>query len=255
MFRGQMRLMWSLLAGIAHLYVIGLALWISFLLRFDFTIPSNELPLFYNGLLIALATKILLFYRDASAPGTLVAIPRVRGYGSAVRGQFRRLCSVHDRGLCVHGPRVLAFGLLPRPADLFRAHRRGPVRGAIAVRGARGLVQPAEPGRECWCTERARPVSRWPGKFGRIPSSATRSPVSSTTIRESRAPKLMGLPVLGTGKDAARIVATFRTRQPAIDEIVVTMPSATGRQIRAAFDLGCATGVRCRIVPGSGRID
>ena len=64
----------------------------------------------------------------------------------------------------------------------------------------------------------------------------------------------MGLPVLGTGKDASRVVETFRTRQPAIDEIVVTMPSATGRQIRAAFELGSATGVRCRIVPGLGEL-
>ena len=32
------------------------------LLRFDFTIPQAELPRLYNGLLIALATKILVFF-------------------------------------------------------------------------------------------------------------------------------------------------------------------------------------------------
>src|SRR5262249_21692769 len=62
---------------------------------------------------------------------------------------------------------------------------------------------------------------------------------------------LMGLEVLGSGDDAPRIVASNAKSWPSC-EIVVTMPSATGRQIRAAVDRGRAAGVTCRFVPGLG---
>jgi len=69
-----------------------------------------------------------------------------------------------------------------------------------------------------------------------------------------RGATLMGLPVLGTGEDAPRIVALRRDKPGAVEEIVVTMPSATRRQIRAALDRALATGLACRIVPGLGEL-
>jgi len=66
--------------------------------------------------------------------------------------------------------------------------------------------------------------------------------------------KLMGLPVLGGGDDAGRIVEMYRSRRSSLEEIVVTMPSATGRQIRKAVAKGSAAGVPCRFVPGLGEL-
>jgi len=65
---------------------------------------------------------------------------------------------------------------------------------------------------------------------------------------------LLGFPVLGSGADAVRIVsASLRQRCP-VSEVVVAMPSATGRQIRAAVARGMAAGVPCRVVPGLGEL-
>ena len=66
--------------------------------------------------------------------------------------------------------------------------------------------------------------------------------------------RLIGLPVLGTGDDAADVVEASRNRKQTIGEIAVSMPSATGRQIRSAVEKGKAAGVPCRIVPGLGEL-
>jgi len=253
MFRGPMRLTWSLLAGIAHLYVIGLALWISFLLRFDFAIPPAELALFRRGLLIALATKILLFYamrvhlerwwrylgfedmiRLFGANAAASVVFTVAVYTLVGREFSRSICCL-DLLICFSltaGARF-AVRLLSetRQAWFSRQTEKGVL---VYGAGEAGLTL-------------AREI-RANSKLGyQVVGFLDDDP-------RKQGSKLMGLPVLGIGNDAARIVEAFRTRRPAIDEIVVTMPSATGRQIRAAFALGCATGVRCRIVPGLGEL-
>jgi FlaA1/EpsC-like NDP-sugar epimerase len=65
---------------------------------------------------------------------------------------------------------------------------------------------------------------------------------------------LAGLPVLGMGSDASRIVAALQGKPSLVTDIAVTMPSATGRQIRAALDRARATGLPCRLVPGLGEL-
>jgi FlaA1/EpsC-like NDP-sugar epimerase len=70
---------------------------------------------------------------------------------------------------------------------------------------------------------------------------------------------ILGLPVLGTGRDAAHIVDSYRNRSPKIEEIVIAMPSATGRQMWEALANCRAAGVACKTIPGisellSGRV-
>jgi FlaA1/EpsC-like NDP-sugar epimerase len=69
-----------------------------------------------------------------------------------------------------------------------------------------------------------------------------------------RGAQLLGLPVLGSGEEADKIVKRYQDHRPPAQEIVVAMPSASGREIRAAEARGSRSGVPCRIVPGLGEL-
>jgi len=41
--------------------LIGLSFWVAYLLRFDFSIPTSELPSFWRGFVMVLLVKIIVF--------------------------------------------------------------------------------------------------------------------------------------------------------------------------------------------------
>ncbi len=61
---------------------------------------------------------------------------------------------------------------------------------------------------------------------------------------------IMGVPVLGTGRQIATIVERYKNRLPKLDQVVVAMPSATSRQMREAHANCRAAGITCKTVPG-----
>jgi FlaA1/EpsC-like NDP-sugar epimerase len=61
---------------------------------------------------------------------------------------------------------------------------------------------------------------------------------------------IMGTPVLGTGRAAAKIVARYGSRRLKVDEIIIAIPSATGKQMREAVSNSRKAGVPCKTVPG-----
>ena len=67
-----------------------------------------------------------------------------------------------------------------------------------------------------------------------------------------RSARIMNVPVLGTGRELAAIVDQYRSNSPKIDEVVIAMPSATGRQMREAHASCRAAGLTCRTIPGIG---
>jgi FlaA1/EpsC-like NDP-sugar epimerase len=67
-----------------------------------------------------------------------------------------------------------------------------------------------------------------------------------------RSTSIMGVSVLGTGRDIGNIVERYAKRNPAIEEVVIAMPSSTGRQMREAHANCRAGGVTCRTIPGIG---
>jgi FlaA1/EpsC-like NDP-sugar epimerase len=67
-----------------------------------------------------------------------------------------------------------------------------------------------------------------------------------------RSTLVMDVPVLGTRRDVPAIVERHQNRVLSIDEVVIAMPSATGRQMREALASCRAAGVPCRTVPGVG---
>jgi FlaA1/EpsC-like NDP-sugar epimerase len=60
---------------------------------------------------------------------------------------------------------------------------------------------------------------------------------------------LIGIPILGTGSDAARLIARFARDRKPISEIIIAMPSATPRQMRAAIAHCQAAGVPFKTLP------
>jgi FlaA1/EpsC-like NDP-sugar epimerase len=69
----------------------------------------------------------------------------------------------------------------------------------------------------------------------------------------------MGIPVLGSGRQALSVVRPRNRRTSAVGEIIIAMPSATGPQMREALANCRAAGIPCKTVPGidellSGRI-
>lgn len=69
-----------------------------------------------------------------------------------------------------------------------------------------------------------------------------------------RGGSVLGLPVVGSGRDAARVVARQNRAGGCISEIVIAMPSASGREMRAAIANCRAAGVPFRTVPGLGEL-
>jgi len=67
-----------------------------------------------------------------------------------------------------------------------------------------------------------------------------------------RASLIMNIPVLGNGRQVAAIVDRYSRRDVRIEEIVIAMPSATGRQMREALANCRAAGITCRTIPGIG---
>ena len=65
-----------------------------------------------------------------------------------------------------------------------------------------------------------------------------------------RGANLIGAPVFGMGRLAPRFVDRLRQRGVVVDEIIIAMPSATGRQMQEAAANCRAAGVPCKTIPG-----
>ena len=72
--------------------------------------------------------------------------------------------------------------------------------------------------------------------------------------RKKRHAMFAGVPVLGCGRDAPRIVERYRRGSSRVEEIVIAMPSATGRQMREALANCRAAGVPVKTIPGMGEL-
>ena len=72
--------------------------------------------------------------------------------------------------------------------------------------------------------------------------------------RSLRGSTVMSVPVIGTGRDVATIVDRYNARSIRIEEIIITMPSATGRQTREAIANCRSAGVTCKAIPRFGEL-
>jgi FlaA1/EpsC-like NDP-sugar epimerase len=238
--------------GTRQVLIITAAYWWAWLLRFDFQIPASEMPLFIQAFAIVVAVKMgvaivaglpherwdkhqgfadvtrLLALTSIESLATSVAIYAAHG------AVFPRSVYILDPILC------LAIGggvrFIPRARHELRVRLSPPVneRGLLVYgAGVAGLAL-------------AREIRENPSLGYRVLGFLDDDLNKVGT-------RVMGLPVLGVGEDAPRVVKNLRDRGDRVEEIVVAMPSASGRQVRTAQTKGSRAAC-CRIVPGLGEL-
>ena len=239
-----------LLIGVFHAGLFAVSLTAAFLLRFEFSVPLQEVSHLYAGLWIMLPVKITVFH-----------LARLhRGWWRFVG--MADLCRVLVANLVAS----VVFGVLARlligtafPRSIYIIDF---LLCLLATAGARFAVRFYY---EAVAIEVSKPGSKGMLIYGAGVAGATVGREIRTTPglnfkvlgflddnREKRKEVLKGVHVLGRGRDAAGIVDRYRRRAQKIDEIIIAMPSATGRQMHEAVANCRAAGVACKTIPGVG---
>lgn len=243
-----MRRFWILLA---NTLLIAVSLSIAFLLRFDFTIPASEIQHLWMGLALVLPIKMLVFSLTGLHRGwwKLVGMPDLvrvllanlvgfAGFATAswlLQGNtFPRSVYFIDFIVCFLGTGGMRFAVRFYNEVLLGQFRK-PHSKNLLIYGA------GQAGITLLRELRANP------KLGRVVGFLDDDPRKRKLV-------LLGLPVLGKGRDIPRIVTKLKGRGQEIEEIVLAIPSATGRQIRDAVANAKAAGVKCKILPTLGEM-
>jgi FlaA1/EpsC-like NDP-sugar epimerase len=233
--------------------VTGVSYWVAWLLRFEFSIPERELGTFRDGLTVALIAKgVVFFVVGMRLEGWL----RYSGFSDLVNLVRANLLAWAFAFLAVYSLIGTAFPRSVCCLDLLLS--------ILASGGVRFAAR--------WFHETC--VGRRPGNSQRGLLIYGAGVAGLTLAREIRGNpalgfrvvgflddderkhgvKLLGWPVFGSGQDAVAVVKSCCERRMPVDEIVVAMAAASGKQLRAAVQRGRAAGVQCRIVPGLGEL-
>ena len=238
-----------ILIWMAHIGTIAAALLSSFLLRFDFIVRGRDLQLLYIAIAVAIPIKLLLFHLARLDRGwwlyvsiaDVLRLAVVNAIGSALLATAM-LATVSDF------PRsILLLDFLL--CFLFTCGIR------LTVRMYREAVVGDLGG-----TPRTRVLVYGAGSAGIGLVREIRSNPSlayevagflDDDLRKANA-ILGGVRVLGTGRQLARILDSHRSRP--ISEVIIAMPSASGRQMREAISACRAANLACRTLPGFGEL-
>ena len=231
-----------------HLVTIALSLAASFLLRFDFSIPPRELPLLYHAIWPALALKSLAFW--------LARLDRGWWRFAGIADLYRVLVANVGASLAFTATVAIAIGpAFPRSVYLIDL-----LLCFLALAGARFAVR-------LYYEAVARDVSQSGSRGVLIYGAGAAGMTLAREIRANRSlgyralgfldddpnkgdARLLGVPVLGAGRHIARIIDHYSKQHPRVEEIIIAMPSATGRQMQEALANCRAAGVPCKTVPG-----
>lgn len=239
--------------GLLHLIMIALSLETAFLLRFDFSIPKGTAPLFYQGLLIALPVKMAVFYLTRHHRRWWWRfVDMVDLYRLFRANAFASLAFTAATVLLL-GLRVpwsiycldflLCFLLTTAARFSVRVYTEGVVNGRPKNGGKGILIYGAgEAGAMLVREIRSNPRLRHK-VIGFLDDDPHKQGAS-----------IMGLPVLGTGADGARVVERHKTTESRIEEIIIATPSATGKQMRQVLANCRAAGVSCKTMPSLGEL-
>jgi len=241
----DMRSIRGLVINAFHLLIIAASLVIAFWLRFDLSLPL-QYELILAGLKIAVPIKIVTFVLGKLHQGwwryaglmDLVRVFLVNVLASALStmGIFLWMGLEFPRSIYVLDF-LICFLLCAGARFAVRLYTET-VRSELAVAGKGILIYGA-------------------GAAGRtlLRECRTNSSLRLQVIGfiddnpNLRSALIMNVPVLGTGRDIPAVVDGYRKQVPNIEEIVIAMPSATGRQMREAHASCRAAGVICRTVP------
>jgi FlaA1/EpsC-like NDP-sugar epimerase len=219
----------------------------AFFIRFDLLIPSGVVPALKRAALLAVLVKLPIFEIAGFYRGLrrFVSIPDLRlvfmGNVAASCGfaaislfwlgpQMPKSVLVLDAVLCFVMTAFVRFSVRIRN-EAFRADSGQP-RTGILIYGAGAAG--AELIREIHANRNSRYVVR-----GFLDDNHLK-----------RKAVVMGVPVVGAGRDALAIVKRLNRRKPMVDEIIIAMRSATGRHMREALANCRAAGIPCKTLPG-----
>jgi FlaA1/EpsC-like NDP-sugar epimerase len=235
------------------LVLAALSLPFAFLLRFDFTLPQDQRRLLELGLYVFLPAKLLAFtlFRLHRSWWRIVGIFDLARIGLAnlvgsalatalsfefIGAEFPRSIYILDGLICFLLTAGLQFSyrlfmevVRSHAADMNK-HKDILIYGA----GSAGLTLAKE--------------------IRSNPKLGTRVVGFLDDDRTKHHGSLLGIPVLGAGRDAARLTGRAKRRHSSIAEIVIAMPSATGRQMRTAIANCRSAGVPFKTVPGLGEL-
>jgi FlaA1/EpsC-like NDP-sugar epimerase len=229
-------------AGTVCVSVIG-----AFLLRFDFAIPRYHARLLLPVILLALAPKLITFwfYGVDRSTWRFFTVPDLRNVilanvaGSAIFATWCIFCY----GLAV--PRsiysldfLICTALCTGFRISVRMYRESLIREVGAPVQKRLLIYGA--------SDAALTLLR---EIQGDPKLNCRVVGLIDDDSQKKGSELMGIRVLGRGRDVAMIADTFRRKNERIDEIVIAMPSATGRQMHEALANCHAADVPCKTIP------
>jgi FlaA1/EpsC-like NDP-sugar epimerase len=239
-----------------HVTAVALSLTAAFLLRFDLTLPAATVPILKEALLIAILVKLpvfdlLGFYRGLRR---FVGIPDLyQVFLSNVAGSalfiavsifwigpsMPRSVLLIDAVLCFIATALVRFSA--RISQEAFSDRSASDRTGILIYGAGAM------GAELVREIRSKRCTRYEVR-GFLDDDPAK-----------RYARILGIPVLGSGRQAASIVQHLNRRKLVVGEIIIALPSATGPQMREALGNCRAARIPCKTVPGidellSGRI-
>ena len=243
-----------------HVGLITLSLRVAFLLRFDFELSGDAKAFFEKNIWIAIVAKtavfllaglhrgwwrfvgindlLRVFFANLVASAAFTAAVLLSGPatgGSPNSGSFPRSIYVIDFVLC--------FLMTAGARFAVRLYIEG-IRGTSSKTGRKGLLiyGAGGAGRMLLREIRSNPTLGY-----EVIGFMDDDP-------KLRSAHLMNVRVLGEGRDAATIVDRHNKgkRSRKIEEIVIAMPSASGRQMGEALANCRAAGVACKTIPGIG---
>ena len=225
-------------------------------MRFDCSLPADVIPILKEALLIAILVKLPVFdwsgfYRSlrrfVSIPDLyLVFLGNLAGSVLfAALSMFwigpamPRSVLIIDAILCFVATALVRFSVRIRNAT-FREHSTEE-RTGILIYGA------GSAGAELVREIHANRFSRYEVKGF----------LDDDPLKQGA--RIMGIAVLGSGREAVAVVRRLNRRKPTVGEIVIAMPSATGAQMRESLANCRAARIPCKTVPGidellSGRV-
>ncbi len=238
----------GLTAVCRHGLLAAVSLVSAFLLRFDFAIPPKVLPLLWRGLLIVIPAKIAVYYLGHfhRSLRTYAKIPDL----------FRLLARNVMASTLFAGATLILIGReFPRSVYLI---------DFLASFAATVVVWFWAAGFSWWRPSgpRKRILIYGAGWAGATLLHEIRTNPSvgydvAGFLDDDPAKQdadIMGVRVLGTGAEASAVVARLnRVRNPIekpIEEIIIAVPGATGKEKREAVANCQAAGLRCRTIPG-----
>ncbi len=246
-------LRWKIYAALGQMGIVTAAFLIAWLLRFDFIIPRSEMPNLYQGLAIVLVVKMVIcismglqmmrFWEYQGFPelvrlfeyNILTSLASGLVIFFALGGEFPRSVYALDFIVCLLLGGAATFAVRLKRELRTRSFTHRDQRGLLIYgAGVAGISL-------------AREIRDNPKLRYKVAGFLDDDPLKEGA-------RLAGLRVLGTGEDALKIREEQERLGNPIAEIVVAMPSASGKAIRAAVARGKQAGIPCRIVPGLGEL-